>query len=269
VPLVCGGIVPHAPLLSEWVSGREVSSACATTLGSLDAFRAGGRYDLGRADVLVIASPHGRSTGIYATIDGSLEGFGAGLPGLEAPGDEDAAELMAAHSGLPFGAGPVDHGVVVPLLLLVGGPDPDEDGSIETEVLSPLKVPPIVACVQGEDDDPFAFGRAVAQAATQLAKERSVAILASAHTSAGLTPRAPLTELEGARDFDDAILATLGRDAGGLADADAAAWAAQGSCGAGPLTAFGHLFKGSAAEVLSYESPFGVGYLVAGVEPAT
>ncbi|MDQ3981314.1 MAG: hypothetical protein M3271_01385, partial [Actinomycetota bacterium] len=36
-----------------------------------------------------------------------------------------------------------------------------------------------------------------------------------------------------------------------------------GSCGAGPLAAFGFLFADGGCELLAYEHPFGVGYAVA------
>lgn len=260
MPLIVGGIVPHAPLLLEGVAGEKVSSAASGVKGALESFLSGGRWDLGDADLLVIASSHGTTTGVFGSIQGSLQGFGSGLPSLEASGAPDVATSMAAASGLPLLDGPVDHGVLVPLLLLNGL----EEGI--TRAPSGVRLPPIVAFVQAEDDpDPLVFGRATAEATRQLATDRSVAFLASAHTSAGLTPRAPLTELPAGKELDARLLEMLGTDVGNIASVSAQEWAAAGSCGAGPLTAFGELFKGSVAKVAAYEAPYGVGYLAAGI----
>ena len=251
--LICVGIVPHAPLLLEEVSGPKISSRGANVVSALHRFRTNGDWALESADVLVIASSHGHATAIHEWVQGSLSGFGPGLPSVSAAGDRPAASVMAAASSLPLAEGNVDHGVTVPLLLLsqVAG----EDGAL----------PPVVACVQGEDDDPVAFADALAEVTQKLAKERSVAFLASAHTSAGLTPRAPLTELDAAKALDAEIIDALATDVGGLSAIPADRWAAAGSCGAGPLLVFAKLFSGRPAEVEAYEAPFGVGYLVAGV----
>lgn len=263
MPLVCAGIVPHAPLLSEWVAGEKVSREAAGVKAAFGSFRSGGKWDLGSADLLVIASSHGDFTGVHGSIEGSLEPFGPGLPALEAPGDM-AAAMTASSSGLPLLEGRVDHGVTVPLLLLLEAVPDLAEG--DAEVLSPVKFPPLVAFVQGEDDpDPLAFGRAVAEATQQLATDRSVAFLASAHSGAGLTPRAPLTELEASKAFDERLLGALRTDVGDISSMPLSDWDAAGSCGAGPLIAFGELFSGQAAEIAAYEAPFGVGYLVAGI----
>ena len=256
MPLICGGIVPHAPLLLREVSGPKVSSRAAEVRSAFRLFQPGGGWDLTPAEILVIASPHGAATGIHASIEGSLGGFGPGLPGLRADGDASAALILASGSSLSLLEGPVDHGVTVPLLLL---------GSDEGNV---HELPPVVACVQAEDDDASAFAAAVAEATQKLADERSVAFLASAHTSAGLTPRAPLTELDAAKDLDTQILETLSSDVGGLTTIPADRWVAAGSCGAGPLLALAKLYSGRTVEVAAYDAPYGVGYLVAGVTPS-
>ena len=264
MPLVCGGVVPHAPLLLEWVAGEKVGGAAEEVKAAFEHFRSGGRWDLGAADVLVVVSSHGSTTGVFGSIEGSLEPFGSGLPALEAPGDPEAAVAIANSAGLPLLSGPVDHGVVVPLLLLLEVVPELAHG--DAEALSPVRFPPIVAVAHAESGpDPLAFGRAVAEATRQLATDRSVAFLASAHTGAGLSPRAPLTELEASKAFDDRLLGALRADVGDISSIPLPDWEVAGSCGAGPFIAFGELFSGNAAEVAAYESPFGVGYLVAGI----
>ena len=257
--------MPHAPLLLEWVAGPKVGSAAAEVKTAFEHFRSGGQWDLGSADVLIVVSPHASATGVFGSIEGSLEPFGSGLPALEAPGDTDAAVAIANSTGLPLLSGPVDHGVIVPLLMLLEVVPDLAHGN--AEALSPVKFPPIVAVGYAEGGpDPLAFGRALAEATRQLAMDRSVAFLASAHTGAGLSPRAPLTELETSKAFDERLLGALRTDVGAISSIPLSDWGAAGSCGAGPFIAFGELFAGQAAEVAAYEAPFGVGYLVAGID---
>jgi aromatic ring-opening dioxygenase LigB subunit len=94
-----------------------------------------------------------------------------------------------------------------------------------------------------------------------------VGLVCSAHTSAALSPAAPLTEKPEGRALDTTILEVLNTDCGLLADLPPDLWDAGGSCGAGPLTCFGALFGGTTATVACYEYPFGVGYLVATATP--
>ncbi len=162
-----------------------------------------------------------------------------------------AAEWGAERSDL------VDEGLSVPLLM----------GSLP-EV-------PLVACsmrdwtgrAAGSDriDPQGSLDRAeaLAEAIRSLATESHVLVVASAHSSAALSPRAPLTERAEGLALDRQILAALGSDAGELSSIPPRAWADAGSCGAGPLAVLGHLFGGRSAEVLAYEAPVGVGYLVA------
>jgi aromatic ring-opening dioxygenase LigB subunit len=92
-----------------------------------------------------------------------------------------------------------------------------------------------------------------------------VGFIASAHTAASLTPKAPLALRPEGKELDDLILDCLATDCGSLARVDPELWKEAGACGAGPLTAFGALFEGRRADVLAYDHPFGVGYLVASV----
>ena len=153
-----------------------------------------------------------------------------------------------------------DHGVIVPLLL------------------DALPAVPVVACTlkgwtgnstsAGTEGDPggsMASATRLADAIVSLAADRSVLVVASADSSAALSPRAPLSErVEGPR-LDERILGALRSDPGGLLEISVSEWAAGGACGAGPLTLFGRLFAGRSCAVLAYEAPVGVGYLVAHV----
>lgn len=231
-----GAVVPHAPLLLREVAGSKNAAATAPVAGAVEAL------DLGAPDVLVIATPHGRATGVYARTEGDLDEFGPRDVSVAPPGDPAFAAALTAEWGRPLLDERVDHGIVVPLRLLA-------------------MTSPVVAVAFAEGAGPEE-GVSLARALAALAGEREVAFVASANTSAGLDERAPLPSLDGAAAADEAVLAALSRRAGDVAEhLDALARA--GSCAAAPLAAFGSLFEDRACEVLAYDHPFGVGYPVA------
>lgn len=248
--MISGAIVPHAPLLIERL-------ACDETRRAGDAVRASvGALDLGRADLVILLSPHGARTGVYGALAGSLHDHGVG--GVEASQATDAAALRALAEawGVEVLDQPADHGVVVPLLL------------------REWRLPVVAACFEDEAagggppaERATELGRALADAVEDLAESAHVALVASANGAIGLTPRAPLTELPGALAAERDLLAAIEEDVGLVEDAARTLAAAGGSCAVGPLTALARLLSGRPGRVLVHECPVGVGYLVAEVGP--
>lgn len=234
-----GAIVPHAPLLVPGVSASP-------ELGALERVRAATR-DVARAwgRTTVLISPHGSSAGVYRGTRGDLDAFGVRGAVAQWNLDENAGEALRMGWDRPWLDEPCDHGVVVPLLL--AGP---------TE--------PIVAVAMSNETDPAEEARSLADAIAAL--EGEVSVVASVNTGAGITPRAPLTELPGSAALEAELRGVLERDVGGLLELAPRLGSEGGSCGAGPLMVLGHLFGGARARVLSHEWPVGVGYLVATVE---
>jgi hypothetical protein len=206
-------------------------------------------------DLIVLLSPHGRVSGVYRETRGDLDGFGKRGIEVTRPTDSEFAERLAAAWGRPVVEEPCDHGVVVPV---AGGSLPDA---------------PLVACTLEEVTGPngapveraIEDARAFAHALEPLTAERNVLFVASAHTSAALTPQAPLTFREEGERLDAAVKEAFASDVAMLDTIDPELWSAGGACGAGPLTALGLLFPGSRAEISWYDHPFGVGYLLASV----
>ncbi|HEX2195821.1 MAG TPA: hypothetical protein VHJ76_02750 [Actinomycetota bacterium] len=227
-----GAVVPHAPLLLPEVAGKKNASATAPVAEAVASL------DLGDPDVTLIASPHGSTTGVYARVEGNLDAFGPRGVDVSAPTDAELAAALAREWGRPLLDEPADHGIVVPLRLLAA-------------------TSPVVAVALGPDD-----ADAFVQALLGVTRDRAIAFVASANTSAGLDERAPLPSLDGARDADEDVLDALRErpaDLGRRLDALAAA----GSCAVATLGAFGLLFPDRPCEVLAYAHPFGVGYPVA------
>jgi hypothetical protein len=147
-----------------------------------------------------------------------------------------------------------DYGVLVP--------------AIVTRLTSPgRKV--IAATLAETGTDPteaIAAGAELGRALIQLATAGDVFVLFSANTAASLSPRAPLTERPAGRELDNAIRNCLSSDVGDLSSIPVSLWIEAGCCAAGCFTAIATCFTGYQATTLSYEFPYGVGYLVASVD---
>ena len=196
------------------------------------------------AGVVVIASPHGRATGVYAAAGGDLDAFGPRGISVDAPSDEEIVHTLAAAWDRPVLDGVADHGVVVPLRLLRTG------------------TPVVAAAFREENDAAGAAEEGTALADALGALDVNIAFVASANLSPRLTEGAPLAFLEGAAAADERVLHALRTHPVELLDvldelADA------GSCAVGPLAAFASLFPARACSVRAYAHPFGVGHVVA------
>lgn len=242
--------MPHAPILLpivglQLLDETERVAASAAKNGFED------------VDAVVLLSSHGERSGVYARVAGSLDGFGIpGVVGRRATDPELQSMLAAAWGGRVVG-GPVDHGVLVPLLCGVA-PDTPVVAATVAEVTGPAP-----SDVNAMLDD----ARAFVDALLSVSAHRRIALVASLNTSAALTPRAPLGYRREAVEVESRVLAALETDLGALPELAGDLWACGGSCGAGPLWVFGSVFSGHAATITCYERPFGVGYLVAAVSP--
>lgn len=235
-----GAIVPHAPVLLP-----AVSPAHASATEPIRSAVASASFD--DVDVIVLMTPHGPATGIYRDVKGALDGFGVTGVSLECATDAAFRDELAAAWKVPLLDDLIDHGALVPTLLL-----------------SP-RVPVVVASLS-EDlsmDDATRAGTGLAAALQSVSVTTRVALVASVNMSAGIGPRGPLPDLPGAEPLERAIALACETDLADLTDLAPDVATIAGSCGAGPLTAFGRVFAGQRAEVLAHEHPFGVGYLVA------
>lgn len=190
--------------------------------------------------MLVVVSPHGARTGVYRSCAGSLAPFGVDDVEVDfGPPPADVTRLDVLDE-------PVDHGVLVPLRLLGA------------------KAPVVgIAFAEGQGAvDPDDLGR-VKHAISEISGD--VAVVISANLVAGLSPRAPMTELLGAEDAEHLLLDMIQTDLGRLATGATSIADRGRSCSLAPLLLMGELFDGHKARVLAHEAPVGVGYLVAEV----
>jgi hypothetical protein len=231
--MIRGCVLPHAPLLLE-LPGRitHPSPLIASAARSVDL----------SAELIVVCSTHGSTTGVYTAGSGDLRGFGLGFT-VAISSVPDAVEELRARWARPLLDEEIDHGVVG--ALLGAG---ERKGSV-------------VACCIPYEGNVFGDVRALTTTLLELGGERDILFVASAHGSASATPRAPLTERPEGRELDSAIYAALRDGPGALLDIPDELWERAGSCGAPALRVFGGLGLGP-AKLLAYDAPVGVGYLV-------
>ena len=236
--LLVGALVPHAPLLLPEVESDEVAPAAGAIRAAVRAL------DVTGAEALVLLSPHGFGHVVHARASGSLAAMGLPDVKVEAADAPDAVHALAAASGWPVSPAALDHGAVVPLALRA------------------WELPVAVAAFDGIER---ARSSELADAINELSGERDLAVVASVNTSAGLSPRSPMPDLPHARDVEGRLITALQRDLGDVAEVVGDLGPHGGSCSAAPLMVMAQLFGGRRAEVLAYEAPVGVGYLVAAI----
>jgi aromatic ring-opening dioxygenase LigB subunit len=249
----------HAPIVLPEVGGFRSIACAETTRAMHDVAR---RLLATQPDVLVVISPHSprkpEAWGIYGgpEITGGMEMFGAPEVSHTLPVPQDAVAALrtaAKAEGLETWTppnGPLDHGAMVPLHFVVaqgwGGP---------TLLLS-LPWP-------GTHTE-ATMGRAIAHAAAARGERWSV--LASGDMSHRLKPGAPSGYHPRAHEFDQALV-----DAIKAGDLRAAAnipselrdLAAEDAVDTITVAASAVDWESTGHECVSYEGPFGVGYMEA------
>jgi hypothetical protein len=237
-------IVPTAPLLVAGVTERlpdgvgEVATWAATVLGALPP------HDV----VVLIAVGSGPAVGGRA--DAHLAGIGRPDLRVVAPVDERARVVAAALGSTLDGAAPLPLGHVVLIHLYAtarGGVAP---------------VVPITVAADGDPEVLQALGRGIEEA---LGDARAVIVVAG-DLSAGLTDRAPLALIPGARAWDDGVVDVVASGRLGQLRRFGPTDAARvGSMGWAPLMVLHGICERArlATVVRCYAAPRGVGYLVA------
>lgn len=248
-------LLPHPPIIVPAV-GREDLRRCRRTN---DACREVAARIVARAPArLVLASPHApqgdRGGSVYVTprLAGSLGRFGVPSVRVDLPSDAEAVARLRAGADRWIGIdAPLDHGALVPLWFLA------EAG---------WAGPTTVVGLPGRDDRDVLVRAGDALAAALDGLAGPVVLVASGDMSHRVLPGAPAGYDPSAAAFDlacrDAIaqgdftaLAALGDSwrAAAAEDVVAPVTMVAAACG----------FDGRGAAVVSYEHPFGVGYLVA------
>jgi AmmeMemoRadiSam system protein A/AmmeMemoRadiSam system protein B len=257
--LVFAGIAPHPPIMVPEV-GRE---AIAEVRGSIDAMaELTARVIASGAETVILISPHAPldAQAFVAYHGPELYGDFANFRAAEAVvAAELDAELLEAitrsaaekdYEVRQIENEPLDHGTAVPLYFLQRNGWHGRVVALGYSFLS--------------NEDHVRFGKAIRTAVDSIA--RPVAFIASGDLSHRLKLGAPAGYSEDAHRFDEEVVAALqAANPARVINIDQGLRRLAGECGyRSMLVAFG-VSEGldSAAEVLHYEAPFGVGYLVA------
>lgn len=262
---VLGIIAAHPPIMVPEVGGsradvtRETAEAMRVAAQLLERFE---------PETVVVMSPHAPTARdafvVHAepSVVGDLGDFGAAQVRYEASTDTELARAIidaAVQAAVPafdrssLGGGwerePLDHGVLVPMSFL------DPDGRYPVVVLS-LSFLPLGQHVE--------FGKAIARAAENVG--RKVAFVASGDCSHRLSPEAPAGFSPRAREFDDELVRHVeANDLVGMTSLDPRLVSEAGECGLRSFATLGGFLEWTDAtsRVLTYEAPWGVGYMTA------
>lgn len=258
--IVFAGIAPHPPLLVPEVGGDRISRVADSQRALRDFSR---RLVASAPDTVIVISPHSPldphafTARFTPEIAGSFEGFSAPQVRLSFENDLAALEEIANTAGargLPFKLlsreYELDHGALVPLYYLH---EAGWSGPVAVIAFTGLSV-----------GDHVAFGRAIKEAAG--ASNRRVAVVASGDLSHRLVVGGPYEFEPTAHLFDEQVVQAIADgNPDGIAMIDPDLRQRAGECGyRSILIALGCVeHEATSPRVLSYEGPFGVGYMVA------
>jgi AmmeMemoRadiSam system protein A/AmmeMemoRadiSam system protein B len=257
--LVFAGIAPHPPIMVPEVGGEAISEV----RGSIDAMRSfTERIIASGAETVVLISPHApldaRAFVAYedAELYGDFARFRAPGASVLAPLDQELLEAIrqvASAQGyevVSLEGYALDHGTAVPLYFLQRN---GWRGSVVALGYTFLS-----------DQDHVRFGSCIKRAVDTTA--RRTAFVASGDLSHRLKPTAPAGYNPQAHLFDEEVVASLkAGEPTRIARIDQDLRRLAGECGyRSMLVALGAIEEVEQdCEVLHYEAPFGVGYLVA------
>lgn len=257
--IVFSGLAPHPPIMVPEVGHEAIVNVQSSIAAMAELTQ---RLIASGAETVILISPHAPLDAsafvAYKTPDlyADFANFRAPETTVKASLDEELLSAIAreAHAQsyevLNIRSDQLDHGTSVPLYFLLQNGWKGRVVALGYSFLS--------------NEDHLRFGGCVSKAADGLG--RPVAIVASGDLSHRLKPDAPAGYNPGAHFFDEEIVAALSANSPErIVNIDQELRRIAGECGyRSLLVALGATQElPSACEVLNYEAPFGVGYLVA------
>ena len=259
--IVFSAIVPHPPIIIPSI-GKENLEKIAKTQEALKSLE----RDLyaAKPDILIIISPHGHIDPDHFTINISdhfeinFESFGDFSTSLKISGNialmTNDRDRLSTKSPVNIISEPkLDHGIGIPFYCL-------------GQNLPNIKIIPINFSLL-DNQAHLEFGKNLKEAI--LNTEKRIAIIASGDLSHALTENAPAKFNPAGKEFDDLLIKLLKKeDTQGIVNLDKVLTENAAECGLRSililLGILNHIkFQ---TKILSYEAPFGVGYLVANLE---
>jgi len=257
--LVFAGIAPHPPIMVPEV-GRESSVEVQNSISAMAELTA--RVIRSKTETVVIISPHGPlEANAFIAYDGpklfgDFANFRAPTTTVHAELDDELLDEITSAAAnehlivMRIRDFDLDHGTAVPLYFLQRNGWTGRVIALGYSFLS--------------SEDHVRFGNCVRAAIDRLG--RRVAFIASGDLSHRLQPGAPAGYNPNAHLFDEEVVDAISScSADRIVDIDQEMRRTAGECGyRSMLVAIGAIRDlDSNCEVISYEAPFGVGYLVA------
>lgn len=256
MPIVFSAIVPHPPILIPTI-GKENINQLKATAGSYLKLE----QDLyaSQAETIIIISPHGHLQAEAFTINlnpefkGDFKEFGDLTTKFSLEGDISLAhkikEKLETKAPLQLISAPeLDHGVSIPLYLL-------------TRHLPEIKIIPLY--YSGLDlAAHYNFGQMIKS--KLLSSSSRLALIASGDLSHRLSKNAPAGYSPKGKKFDKKLIdSLLKKQTGEIIKFKPELIADAGECGLKSIIILLGILEGMKYEpqLLSYEAPFGVGYL--------
>jgi AmmeMemoRadiSam system protein A/AmmeMemoRadiSam system protein B len=257
--LVFSGIAPHPPIMVPEVGRESIASVRASIEAMAELTR---RVVEAGAETVVFISPHARlEVDSFVAYEGPR--VYADFSHFQAPGiefsslvDEELLNAITRSAGAEnyrmtmLVDELLDHGTAVPLYFLLRNGWQGRVVALGYSFLS--------------NEDHLRFGASIARAVEQM--ERRVAFIASGDLSHRLKPEAPAGYNPSAHLFDEEVVHALAaNEPERIVDIDPGLRRLAGECGfRSMLVAIGAASElPVSCDVMSYEAPFGVGYLVA------
>ncbi len=265
-------LAPHPPLLVPEIGGGALKDVNKTKTALENTFS---ELKGDNIDTVILITPHGPylsdaiSIWDKERVEGSLKRFG-GKENLDFPCDRELIQKISSQwekhrmpyqllgNGSPKDGEELDHGAFVPLYYF--------KTSFEKEV-------DLVVITPGGVDYDLLWRTGELLGETIAKEEKDIGIIISGDLSHRLKEDAPAGYHPEAYKFDHKIQDILDKgDLSALKEISEKLLIQTGECGYRPLLIAGGALNGrenSRSQVLSYEGPFGVGYMVALLHDAT
>lgn len=260
--IVYGMISPHPPVLIPQVGGKRLKEAENTKKALELACK---RLKASNPDTVIIITPHGdvsaTTVHIYMShvFEGDFSQFGAGKVRMTGKGDPELGIAInrQAQADSCFAAGIqesfLDHGVMVPWYYA-------QSAGLNRNILP-------VAVSLASPSEQFRFGQSIRKAVE--ASGKRAAVIASADMSHRLTQEAPAGYNPNGKVFDEKLVALIrANDVKGILSIDKKLADEAGQDALWSVSMLLGALDGSncGCDMLSYEAPFGVGYMIAKYE---
>jgi aromatic ring-opening dioxygenase LigB subunit len=254
-------ITPHPPIIIPTI-GRSNLNLCRKTVNAMKT--ASEKFRSVKADTIVLVSPHGPVQydkfviNYSSALRGDLSSFGDYRKFVFENDREIIDEIVAAEksASLPTGLArelELDHGALVPLHYLINEKDLSYNPRLIHMSFSMLPL-----------DYHYRFGEVLGKVLQ--ASPRIISFIASGDLSHRVTPEAPAGYSPQGRVFDKKLVELIKqKNTKGVLNLDPFFVEEAGECGLRSIVILLGVLSALRWEVksLSYEAPFGVGYMVA------